>query len=162
MRRALSVLVVVAAAAAAVVLTGASDEAQGKRYWVVFDNAFGLVEGGDLKIGGVRAGTVNTFKLTDTEPYKVAVEVEVTEPGFDALRTDSECRVRNQSLIGEYYVDCEVGTAKDKLPEGGTVPVERTSSSIPPDLIASVMRRPYRERFRLILSELGVGLAGRP
>ena len=163
MRRALSALVVVAAVAAGVVLTGASDdEAKGKKYWVEFDNAFGLVEGGDMKIGGVRAGTVNKFELTDTEPYKVAVEVEVSEPGFDALRTDSECRVRNQSLIGEYYVDCEVGTAKEAIPEGGTVPVERTSSSIPPDLIASVMRRPYRERFRLLLSELGVGLAGRP
>jgi ABC-type transporter Mla subunit MlaD len=162
MRRALSALVVLAAAAGALLMTGAADEAKGKRYWVVFDNAFGLVEGGDLKIGGVRAGTVNKFELTDTEPYKVAVEVEVTEPGFDALRTDSECRVRNQSLIGEYYVDCEVGTAKEAIPEGGTIPVERTSSSIPPDLIASVMRRPYRERFRLLLSELGVGLAGRP
>jgi ABC-type transporter Mla subunit MlaD len=163
MRRTLSVLVVLVAAAGGLLLTGAAEEqAKGKRYWVVFDNAFGLVEGGDLKIGGVRAGTVNKFELTDTEPYKVKVEVEVSEPGFDALRTDSECRVRNQSLIGEYYVDCEVGTAKEALPDGGTVPVERTSSSIPPDLIASVMRRPYRERFRLLLSELGVGLAGRP
>ena len=162
MRRVLSVLAVLGAAAGALLLTGAADEAKGKKYWVVFDNAFGLVEGGDLKIGGVRAGTVNRFELTETEPYKVAVEVEVTEPGFDALRTDSECRVRNQSLIGEYYVDCEVGKAGEQIPEGGTIPVERTSSSIPPDLIASVMRRPYRERFRLLLSELGVGLAGRP
>jgi ABC-type transporter Mla subunit MlaD len=163
MRRALSILVLLGAALAAFVFTGASgSDAEGKKYWVVFDNAFGLVEGGDLKIGGVRAGTVNKFELTDTEPYKVAVEVEVSEPGFDALRTDSECRVRNQSLIGEYYVDCEVGTAKEEIPEGGTIPVERTSSSIPPDLIATVMRRPYRERFRLLLSELGVGLAGRP
>jgi ABC-type transporter Mla subunit MlaD len=162
MRRTLSILVVLAALAAAVLFTGASEEATGKKYWVEFDNAFGLVEGGDLKIGGVRAGTVNAFELTDSEPYKVAVEVEVTEPGFDALRTDSECRVRNQSLIGEYYVDCEVGKAQEQIPEGGTIPVERTSSSIPPDLIATVMRRPYRERFRLLLSELGVGLAGRP
>jgi len=162
MRRALSALVVVGALAAALLATGASDEATGKKYWVVFDNAFGLVEDGDLKIGGVRAGTVKRFELTDTEPYKVAVEVEVSEPGFDALRTDSECRVRNQSLIGEYYVDCEIGKAPQELPEGGTVPVERTSSTIPPDLIANVMRRPYRERFRLLLSELGVGLAGRP
>jgi ABC-type transporter Mla subunit MlaD len=162
MRRALSALTVLAAAAAAILFTGASEEGKGKKYWVEFDNAFGLVEGGDLKIGGVRAGTVNRFKLTDTEPYKVAVEVEISEPGFEALRTDSECRVRNQSLIGEYYVDCEVGKAGEAIPEGGTVPVERTSSSIPPDLIATVMRRPYRERFRLLLSELGVGLAGRP
>jgi phospholipid/cholesterol/gamma-HCH transport system substrate-binding protein len=162
MRRALSALVVVGTLAAALLATGASEDAKGKKYWVEFDNAFGLVEGGDLKIGGVRAGTVNRFKLTDSEPYKVAVEVEISEPGFDALRTDSECRVRNQSLIGEYYVDCDVGKAPQELPEGGTVPVEHTSSSIPPDLIANVMRRPYRERFRLLLSELGVGLAGRP
>jgi ABC-type transporter Mla subunit MlaD len=163
MRRTLSILVVACAAVAAFVFTGASgSSAEGKKYWVEFDNAFGLVEGGDLKIGGVIAGTVNKFELTDSEPYRVQVEVEVSEPGFDSLRTDSECRVRNQSLIGEYYVDCEVGTAKEEIPDGGTVPVERTSSSIPPDLIASVMRRPYRERFRLLLSELGVGLAGRP
>jgi ABC-type transporter Mla subunit MlaD len=162
MRRLLSILVVLAAGGAALLMTGAADESQGKKYWVEFDNAFGLVEGGDMKIGGVRAGIVRDFELTETEPYKVRVEVEVSEPGFDSLRTDSECRVRNQSLIGEYYVDCEIGTAKQLIEDGGTVPVERTSSSIPPDLIANVMRRPYRERFRLLLSELGVGLAGRP
>ena len=38
----------------------------------------------------------------------------------------------------------------------------QTASTIPPDLVNTVMRRPYKERFRLILSELGTGLAGRP
>src|SRR5207247_273723 len=33
---------------------------------------------------------------------------------------------------------------------------------IPLDLINDILRRPYRERFRLLLSELGAGLAGRP
>jgi ABC-type transporter Mla subunit MlaD len=162
MRRALSILVVLAAAAAAVVLTGATEESKGKRYWIEFDNAFGLVEDGDFRVGAVRAGVVKRFKLTGTDPEKVAVEVEVSEPGFDSLREDAECRIRNQSLIGEYYVDCSIGTSDRVLPEGGRVPVENTQSAIPPDLIANVMRRPYRERFRLILSELGVGLAGRP
>ena len=40
--------------------------------------------------------------------------------------------------------------------------MEQTGSTIPIDLVQNVMRRPYRERFRLILSELGTGLAGRP
>src|SRR4051794_33285816 len=146
MRRALSVLFVLGAAAAAFVLTGAGEEAKGKSYWIEFDNAFGLVEGGDMRIGAVKAGVVKRFELTDTEPYKVAVEVEVTEPGFDSLRKDAECRIRNQSLIGEYYVDCEIGTSKAVLPDGGRVPVAHTQSAIPPDLIANVMRRPYRER----------------
>ena len=88
------------------------------------------------------SGGERTIAILALEPPELAARNGIGfRDGFDALRSDSECRVRNQSLIGEYYVDCEVGTAKDKLPEGGTVPVERTSSSIPPDLIASVMRR---------------------
>ena len=65
MRRALAVLVVVAACAAAVVLTGASDggSSKGKSYWLEFDNSFGLVEGGDVKIGNVRAGQTTEFKV---------------------------------------------------------------------------------------------------
>jgi phospholipid/cholesterol/gamma-HCH transport system substrate-binding protein len=162
MRRVLSLLVVLGAAAAAVLLTGATEETKGKSYWIEFDNAFGLVEDGDFRVGAVRAGVVKKFKLTDSDPYKVAVQVEVNEDGFESMREDAECRIRNQSLIGEYYVDCDLGKTGKLLPEGGTVPVEQTQSAIPPDLIANVMRRPYRERFRLLLSELGVGLAGRP
>ena len=70
--------------------------------------------------------------------------------------------MRAQSLIGEYFVDCEAGRSRKEIPDGGRVPVSRTASTIPPDLVNTVMRRPYRERFRLILSELGTGLAGRP
>jgi ABC-type transporter Mla subunit MlaD len=164
MRRLLTALFVVGACAAALVLTAASTDERSalKTYEVEFDNAFGLVEGGELKIGGVRAGKTSDFQLTRSEPYRTIVTVEVTEPGFDSLREDATCDVRQQSLIGEYFIDCDLGESSEELPDGGRVPVERTSSTIPPDLINSVMRRPYRERFRLILSELGTGLAGRP
>ena len=70
--------------------------------------------------------------------------------------------MRAQSLIGEYFVDCEAGRSEREVPDGGRVPVAQTASTIPPDLVNTVQRRPYKERFRLILSELGTGLAGRP
>ena len=166
MRRALAILAVAGACAAAVLATGASegDGSQGKTYWLEFDNSFGLVEGGDLKVGNVRAGQTTDFKVDaqEGERAKALVEVEITEPGFDSFRTDAECRIRPQSLIGEYYVDCEPGSAAEKLKEGARLPVEQTSSVVPEDLLRNVMRRPYRERFRLILAELGTGLAGRP
>jgi ABC-type transporter Mla subunit MlaD len=164
MRRVLSIALVLAAVAGAFALTGAQDTSRAlATYEIEFDSGFGLVEGGDLKIGGVRAGSTVGFRLTEREPYRVIVTAEVTEPGFDTLRRDAECAVRQQSLIGEYFVDCGLGS-KDApvLPDGGRIPVRQTSSTIPPDLINTVMRRPYRERFRLIISELGVGLAGRP
>ena len=67
------------------------------------------MKGGDLKIGGVKAGSIAGFKLSDHEPYRSLVEVEVSEPGFDSLRTDAHCDVRQQSLIGEYFIDCDLG-----------------------------------------------------
>ena len=88
--------------------------------------------------------------------------VEVSKPGFGDFRKDASCEIRPQSLIGEYYVDCQPGKSDERLPDDGVVPVEQTSSTIPTDLVNDIMRRPYRERFRLIITELGTGLAGRP
>ena len=58
------------------------------------------------------------------------VEAEVTEPGFADLRSDARCEIRPQSFIGEYFVDCQPGTSPRRLPDGGRVPVEQTSSTI--------------------------------
>jgi ABC-type transporter Mla subunit MlaD len=153
---------VLAVCIAAVVLTGASEGEGGKAFKVELDNAFGLTEGGDLRMGGVRAGRTTTFGLTDTEPTKAVVGFEITQPGFESLRTDAFCQVRQQSLIGEYYIDCQPGNAEEELAEGATIPVDQTASIIPADLVNNVLRRPYRERLRLIIAELGTGLAGRP
>jgi ABC-type transporter Mla subunit MlaD len=165
MRRVLTILFTLGVCAAAVLLAGASTEKEaGKRYQVVFDNAFGLVEGGDFQVGGVTAGTTRDLRVVkrEGESPKAVVTVEVSEPGFDDFRTDATCDIKPQSLIGEYFVDCQPGSSAEKLPEGGTVPVEQTTSTIPADLVNNIMRRPYRERFRLIVTTLGTGLAGRP
>jgi ABC-type transporter Mla subunit MlaD len=170
-RRLLVIGFLLVACLAAFVMTGADGEdAKGTKYVIEFDNAFGLVEDGEVKIGGVSAGKIKDFDLTDTEPHKVAVEIEVTGDGFDKLKAGegpsgdggATCGVRQQSLIGEYFIDCQPGTRGAALADGGRVPVKRTFSTVPLDLINNIQRRPYRERFRLILSELGVGLAGRP
>jgi virulence factor Mce-like protein len=157
------IVLVLAVCGAALALGAAEDEgAKGKAYEIVFDNAFGLTEGGDFKIAGVRAGRTSSFQVTGQERPLAVVKAEVTEPGFADLRQDARCEIRPQSFIGEYYVDCQPGTSEQRLPDGGRVPVEQTSSTIPIDLVNSIMRRPYRERLRLIIGELGAGLAGRP
>ncbi|MGH2763039.1 MAG: MlaD family protein [Thermoleophilaceae bacterium] len=165
MRRMLAILVTLGVCAAAVVLAGASsEESAGRTYKVTFDNAFGVTEGGDFQVGGVTAGkTTDLHVLTRRgEVPKAVVTVEISEPGFGDFRKDATCDIKPQSLIGEYFVDCQPGTSSEKLPEGGTVPVEQTTSTIPADLVNNIMRRPYRERFRLIITTLGTGLAGRP
>jgi ABC-type transporter Mla subunit MlaD len=166
MRRAISILVVLAAGVAAFAFTGASEDSAGEpTYKIQFDNAFGLVEQGDFRIGGVTAGQTSAFDVVKEDGRALAlVEAKVSEPGFADLREDASCEIKPQSLIGEYYVDCQPGESDKKLPTDGSavIPVEQNFSTIPPDLVNDIMRQPVRERLRLILSELGTGLAGRP
>ncbi|HEX8744968.1 MAG TPA: MlaD family protein [Thermoleophilaceae bacterium] len=133
----------------------------GIRYVVELDNAFGMVEEGDVRVAGTNAGKIKKIEL-DERTKKALVEIELTEKGFGSFRTDAECESRPQSPLGEFYLDCRPGLAPRELEEGDHVKVERTTSTIPPDLVTNIMRRPFRERFRLILAELGAGLAGRP
>jgi virulence factor Mce-like protein len=154
-------LFLAAAAAAAFVLTGAGGKGPDKpHYTVVLDNAFGIVSGADLKVAGVRAGTIKDLEV-DPKTHKALVSFEITKAGFGSLRKDVTCESRPQSLIGEYYIDCKPGKASEKLPNGATIPVEQTTSTIPIDLVNNVLRRPYRERLAIILDELGAGVAGR-
>jgi phospholipid/cholesterol/gamma-HCH transport system substrate-binding protein len=163
-RRIVSTLALVLVAGAAALALGAKsgDEGGSKTYYLYFDNAFGLAKGGDFKVAGVRAGKTSAFKVKEVNGRPLAqVTAEVTEPGLADLRQDAQCEIRPQSLIGEYFVDCQPGTGK-RLPNNGKLPVERTSSTVPIDLVGDIMRLPYRERLRLIVGELGAGLAGRP
>ena len=62
-KRVLAILAVAGACAAAFVLAGASDGTHGRTYRIEFDNAFGLVPGGDVRVGGVNAGRTTGFDV---------------------------------------------------------------------------------------------------
>ena len=174
-RRIVGVLLVLGATAGAAVMMGANDkETSGFKFKIAFDNAFGLTEGGDLRVGGVNAGQTKKFDLSkgpecqgaspgDGPPRQCAiVDAVVKETGFSDFKEDATCSIRQQSLIGEYYVDCQPGTGDKPLAENAVIPDTQTQSTIPADLVGDIWRRPYRDRLRLIIAELGTGLAGRP
>jgi ABC-type transporter Mla subunit MlaD len=175
-RRLASLAFVLLACAAVVVMSGAGGKSSesGKTVKMAFSNAFGLTEGGDLRVGGVNAGSTDTFDVSkgpecqlgqpNRQPRRACavVTAKITQPGFTSFRKDATCAIRQQSLIGEYYVDCQPGSSKENLPSGQIIPDTKTSSTIPTDLVNNVLRRPYRDRLRLIIAELGTGLAGRP
>jgi ABC-type transporter Mla subunit MlaD len=137
-------------------------DSSGRTYEIAFDNAFGLSEGGDFKVAGVRAGTTNEMRVSAGPRRHAIVTAKVTEPGFADLRRDAHCEIRPQSFIGEYFVDCQPGSSPERIPDGGRVPLAQTSSTIPLDLVNNMVRRPYADRLRIVIGELGAGLAGRP
>src|SRR4051795_1647994 len=116
MRKLLSTVLLLAVAGAAVVgLTGAGGQGPDKpHYKVVLDNAFGLVAGADMKVAGVRAGKITKLDV-DKKTHKAIVDFEISKDGFGSLRKDVFCESRPQSLIGEYYIDCNPGNAPQHL-----------------------------------------------
>jgi virulence factor Mce-like protein len=156
----LSAVVLLAAAAFLFIAGGASDPSAQGTYKIEFDNAFGLVTGADFKVAGVPAGTITAIDL-DQKTLHAVVTVNVTRGGFGQFHSSAFCQTRPQSLIGEYYVDCDPGSSGPVLKAGSTIPISRTQSTIPADLLQNVMRLPYRERFTLIINELGAAAAAR-
>jgi ABC-type transporter Mla subunit MlaD len=148
----------VAAACGAFAATRDAGAGDSQRYTVVLDNAFGLTEGSDLRSSGVPVGSVAKLDVQRSTARALAT-IEVTRPDFAGFRADVFCEVKPQSLIGEYYLDCDPGTAAAAAPK--TIGVQQTAATIPPDVVLDILRRPARERFGLILSELGMGTAAR-
>jgi phospholipid/cholesterol/gamma-HCH transport system substrate-binding protein len=137
-------------------VAGADDE---RSYEVELDNAFGLVEGSLVRIAGVDAGTITGVDVNDRK--RAVVAIEVSGP-FAQLHADAHCSSEPQSLIAEYFLDCQPGDATELLPDGGLVPVGHTFVTVQNDLLFNTLREPFRQRFALIINEFGTGLAGNP
>jgi len=165
------------AALVAVVLLATSAGGSNGSYTIraIFDDAGNLVSGENVKIDGVTVGTVGS--VTPTPQAKAAVVLKIQNPGFQDFRADSSCTIEPEALLGEKFVNClptqprAEGTPLPpplrKIPSGqegaGEVlmPVTNTSSPVDVDLLNDINRLPVRERFTIIINELGAGLAGR-
>src|SRR6202035_2599347 len=165
------------AAFAAIVLLALSAGGTNHGYTVraIFDVAGNIIPGEDVKIDGVKVGTIGS--VTPTPQAKAAVVLHITNTGFQDFRADASCTVRPQGLIGEKYVDClptqprvegtPLPPALHKIPSGQEgsgerlLPVQNNHSPVDVDLLGDISRLPERQRLTIILNELGAGLAGR-
>jgi ABC-type transporter Mla subunit MlaD len=137
---------------------------RGDRYRVdaIFDNASFLIPGQDVRIAGANAGSVVGVSVTPDNRARIEMSVD---PRFGPFRSDADCFIAPQSLIGERFVQCTPGTPRGRVltASGGrpaTVPLESTHSPVDPDLVLDTYRLPYRQRLSIILNELGAGLSG--
>jgi phospholipid/cholesterol/gamma-HCH transport system substrate-binding protein len=189
-RKLLLAAAVVAAIVAVVLLVSGGGESGGYRVRAIFDNGAFMVHGEQVRVAGANVGEIEEVSVSmpgETVAYKNGKPVEkagkaimvmkITDPGFRDWRRDANCLIRPQSLIGEKFVDCrptmprapgvEPPPPLKRVPDGQPgegeylLPLGNNGTSVDPDLINDINTLPYAQRFRLILNELGAGLAGR-
>lgn len=191
MRKALAIGALVAAVVAVVVLisSGGEDE-DAYVVRAVFDSGGFMVKGEEVRVAGANVGEIESVDVTmpgeissyeDGEPQavsgKAVIVMKITDPGFQDFRSDASCQIRPQSLIGEKFVDCRPTVPRapgsppapplkeiaDDQPGAGQylLPLENNGTSVDPDLINDINKLPFAQGFRLILNELGGGLASR-
>jgi phospholipid/cholesterol/gamma-HCH transport system substrate-binding protein len=188
MRRVAAILLaLVASAAILIVGSGAGGDDGTYEVRAMFDNAAFMVPGEEVRIAGANVGVVSDVDVTgedepvhldgSPEPGKAVLVLEIDDAGFQDFRSDASCLIRPQSLLGEKFVECEPTQPRaagspappplEEVPEGQPgegqrfLPIESNGKTVDLDLVNNIMREPYADRFRLILNDLGAGLAAR-
>ena len=176
--------------AAAFLATGAEGDGGPTDSYVVrgyFDNAGFLVHDEEVRIAGATVGTIDSVDVTrpgepvysngDDDPGKAVVVMNISDAGFQDWRTDASCIIRPQSLLGEKFVDCKptqprsaasepppaLGVIADGQPGEGEhfLPIDNNGKAVDVDLVNNIYQQPQADKFRLILNDLGAGLAAR-
>ena len=111
-------------------------------YKATFTDVTGLLPGNEVRISGVRVGSVKDVKLKDNLA-QVTLELE----GERKLTVSNVVQIRYRNLVGERYVAVVEGTGPaDPMDEGDTVPVERTQ----PALDLTVLFNGFRPLFQAL------------
>lgn len=152
-----------------------------------FDNAGFLVQDEEIRIAGAKVGVIDSVDVTrvgepvradgSDEPGKAVAVLSIEDEAFQDFRADASCLIRPQSLLGEKYVDCQVTQPRaagsepppplETIPDGERgegeffLPLENNGKQVDLDLVNNITREPQIDRFRLILNDLGAGLAAR-
>jgi ABC-type transporter Mla subunit MlaD len=162
MRRLALIVTLLAAGAAGLTASAGADDTH--TYTIELDNAFGIVQGSEVRVAGVTQGEVTD--LTVNAAKRALVTVELSGP-LSQFGTDTECSSEPQSLIAEYFLDCQ--TQGDPIPaeeEGSTeepnIPVSQTTQTVQADLVQNTLREPFKRRLQLLINEFGTALAGNP
>ncbi len=83
-----------------------------------FDNAEGINVGTDVRLAGIKIGSVTAQSL-NTESYQARIEMTVDKSV--SLADDSAAKVTSEGLLGGKFIALEPGGSDTKLAAGGQV-----------------------------------------
>ncbi|MBJ7593276.1 MAG: MCE family protein [Candidatus Dormibacteraeota bacterium] len=154
-------------AVAAVLVGGAgfaitSPRALGTKYHqfqITFPTGDGLVAGSDVLEAGSKIGTISDIQ--PTQDNSALVTVQITEEHWP-LHKGLTADIRPKSLLGEKYVDIHDGSTSKPAFDASTV-LHENQQAVPVELdqFINSLDAPTRNAARVLLNDLGAGVAGR-
>lgn len=98
-------------------------------YKAVFTDTTGLIKGDDVRVAGVRVGTIDSIELgEDNETSVVTMAIADDTP----LTQGTEATIKYRNLIGQRYISLSEGNkgTSDDLGTGDTIPLGRTTEAL--------------------------------
>lgn len=126
-------------------------------------NANTLVPGNEVRIGGVRAGVVETVEpeLNDDGTVNARLGLSL-DRDVNPLPVDSTIIIRSRSALGLKYLEIVRGDSGEGHPEGSTIALSQARPEpVEIDEVFNVFDDPTRSAIRANLREFGDALAGR-
>jgi phospholipid/cholesterol/gamma-HCH transport system substrate-binding protein len=110
-----------------VVLIGNISFQKSYKYSAIFSDATGLVKGDDIRIAGVKVGSVKNVQIYDRTKAKVTFTVQQST----ALTQSSTATIRYRNLVGQRYVSMTQGVGDTAaLKPDSTIPEKRTQPAL--------------------------------
>jgi phospholipid/cholesterol/gamma-HCH transport system substrate-binding protein len=155
----------VVAIVGAIVLAGALlfwDSGGGYTVHARFTNAGQLVKGNLVEVGGVKAGTVTGFRVT--QDGQVEVDMHINEEHAPLrVGTTATIRQNSQSSTAGRYIELFL-PSEDKaggtIPDGGVMGVDRTTSTVELDQLFNTLDPPTRKSLQQLYAGLNQAYTG--
>jgi phospholipid/cholesterol/gamma-HCH transport system substrate-binding protein len=98
-----------------------------RQYRAEFTDATGVNKGDDIRVAGVRVGTVDDVEIVD----RTRALITFTVDDETSVNGGTNAAIRYRNLVGQRYISLtqEVGDTQ-RLPDGSTIPVSRTKAAL--------------------------------
>ncbi|PVG81245.1 MCE family protein [Nocardioides gansuensis] len=121
------ILVTTVATSLLVIVVGNISFEGTRTYKAEFADATGVVKGDDIRIAGVRVGAVDDVEIHDRSRALVTFSLDEDS----GITPDTQAAIRFRNLVGQRYIALTGTTGtQGRLPEGATIPVDRTSPAL--------------------------------
>jgi len=96
-----------------------------RAYKAEFTDVTGLLTGDDVRIAGVKVGSVRSIAIKNRRTAEVTIGVDRAVD----VHTDAHIKVRYRNLVGQRYLALSAGSAA-QLPERATLPLSQTEPAL--------------------------------